>query len=110
MGYVGRRLLAVGGVLVWVLNRHQDLWFKLILNSDKINSQAPVAPELATRGIFRLSRLSVSSYSKTMEKILNTGTALFQFYFLCKDLFSLKRGVSQLNFRKSGNRKKKTCG
>ena len=31
------------------------------LNFLLVNSQAPVTPELATRGVFRLSRLSVSS-------------------------------------------------
>ena len=33
-----------------------------------INSQAGGSPELATRGVFRLSRLSLSSYSKTVKK------------------------------------------
>ena len=33
-----------------------------------INSQAPDVPELAHRGIFRLSRLSVNSYHKTAKK------------------------------------------
>ena len=35
---------------------------------EKLNSQAPVTPELVTRGVFRLSRLSVRSYSKTVKK------------------------------------------
>ena len=41
----------------------------------KINPQAAVTPELATRGVFRLSRLSVSSYNKRIKNIpqlLNT--------------------------------------
>ena len=32
------------------------------------NSQAPDVPELAHRGIFRLSRLSVNSYLQTVKK------------------------------------------
>ena len=38
------------------------------VNRHTVNSQAPVTPKLATRGVFRLSRLSVSSYSKRVKK------------------------------------------
>ena len=41
---------------------------RLKLNSQARAIQAPVTPELATRGVFRLSRLSVSSYSKAVKK------------------------------------------
>ena len=38
------------------------------LTLENVNSQAPDVPELAHRGIFRLSRLSVNSYHKTAKK------------------------------------------
>ena len=34
----------------------------------RLNSQAGKSPELAIRGVFRLSRLGLSSYSKTVKK------------------------------------------
>ena len=40
----------------------------MTINYKQVNSQAPVTPELATRGVFQLSRLSFSSYSKTVKK------------------------------------------
>ena len=33
-----------------------------------LNSQAPVSPELASRGVFRLSRLSLNSQVKTVKQ------------------------------------------
>ena len=42
--------------------------FSIRLNRFAFNSQAPDVPELAHRGIFRLSRLSVNSYHKTAKK------------------------------------------
>ena len=41
---------------------------KYCKNKISVNSQAPVSPELAIRSVFRLSRLSDSSYSKTVKK------------------------------------------
>ena len=35
---------------------------------NQVNSQAGGSPELATRGVFRLSRLSLSSYFKSVKK------------------------------------------
>ena len=34
----------------------------------RFNSQAPVSPELASRGVFRLSRLSLNSQVKTVKQ------------------------------------------
>ena len=41
-----------------------------VVKKCKFHSAAPVTPELATRGDFRLSRLSISSYFKTIKKNL----------------------------------------
>ena len=42
----------------------------MTINYKQVNSQAPVTPELATRGVFQLSRLSFSSFSKTVKKYI----------------------------------------
>ena len=43
-------------------------WWAHWTSIKKLNAQAPVTPELPTRWIFRLSRLSVNTYSKTVTK------------------------------------------
>ena len=46
----------------------------------RVNSQAPFMPELATRGVFRLSRLSISSYFKTVKKFTFFSNHYFTYY------------------------------
>ena len=47
---------------------------RFFFKSWRINSEAPVAPKLALRGVFRLSRLSVKSYSQTVKNIPHKST------------------------------------
>ena len=48
-------------------NRSQLNYFSIVSVQFLVNSQAPVSPELASRGVFRLSRLSLNSYVKTIK-------------------------------------------
>ena len=48
------------------VGKYQNTW--TIVLASYVNSQAPDVPELAHRGIFRLSRLSFNSYHKTAKK------------------------------------------
>ena len=47
----------------------QDSKISVCLFCARFNSQAPITPMLATRGVFRLSRLSVNICSKTVKNI-----------------------------------------
>ena len=61
-------------LVLYIYSHHKfNSWIKVVHERiftilSELNSQAPVTPELATRGVFRLSRLSVSSHSKTVKK------------------------------------------
>ena len=56
--------------------------FKIFVAYYSINSQAPVTPELATKDVFRLSRISVNTFSKTLK---NRVSRIFSNYsFSCK--------------------------